>query len=79
MHTFCVILNLCVFNGLCTTCIDSVVRVYANVSNCCNLLNIIPNPGSLGGGFLTITCVMCYIQNITNLLMLIHTYKTNVQ
>ena len=58
MHTFCVILNFCVINGLCTKCIDSVVRVYANVSNCCNLLNIIPNPGSLGAGFLTITCVM---------------------
>ena len=58
MHTFCVILNFCVINDLCTKCIDSVVRVYANVSNCCNLLNIIPNPGSLGAGFLTITCVM---------------------
>ena len=58
MHTFCVILNFYVFNGLCTKCIDSVVRVYANVSNCCNLLNIMPNPGSLGVGLLIITCVM---------------------
>ena len=58
MHTFCVILNFGVINGLCTKCIESVVRVYAIVSNCCNLLNIIPIPGSLGAGFLNIACVM---------------------
>ena len=51
MHTCWVILNVCVINGLRTKCIESVVRLYANVN--CNLLNIIPYVGSLGAGCLT--------------------------
>ena len=67
MHTFCVILNLCVINGLCTKCIDSVVCLYVNVN--CNLLNIIQYTGSLGTGCLTITCVMVDIAIYKTLLI----------
>ena len=55
MHTFYVILNLCVINGLYTKCIDSVVRLHANIS--CNLLNILPYAGSLRVGCLTLHVV----------------------
>ena len=65
-------------NGLCTKCIDSVVRLYANVS--CNILNIIPYAGSVGAGCLTITCVMVEIAIYKTLHITdADSYKTNVQ
>ena len=54
-------------NGLCNKCIYADVRLYANVS--CNIQNIIPYAGSLGAGFMTITCEIVEIAIYKTLLI----------